>query len=252
MPVKLNEAVKAANTRIAVYGAAGVGKTSLIATLPGDTLILSAEAGLRSLATCTRTDLEAEEVVDFAHFVSLVKQLRDGSYLNSEGQPWVPTWIALDSFSELVERLNTDNKSKFKGFEVYNKTVDLTNNVLHGLSSLPSNVLYLCKEQKKEERKQVGNTEVVTTYCSAKFPYAEISASLPYQFDFFLRLVVVDEVINGSRQSVRYLQTQKTAEADAKCRGGEHLEQYEAADLKALLRKLSRAEKAALNQVKGE
>ena len=47
--VNLQERLLQATLNVVVYGQAGAGKTSLIKTLPGRVLVVSAEAGLLSL-----------------------------------------------------------------------------------------------------------------------------------------------------------------------------------------------------------
>jgi len=240
VPVKLSEAVEQTNLRICVYGASGVGKTRSILTLPGSVLVANVEGGLRVLQGTDREDIEVEQINTFHDFANLGAAIKSGQVLDCNGAPF--TWLVLDSYSELTELLHQGAKKAAKGFEVYNRTVDSSQGTLQALKALPINILFLCKETRKEETITVGGEQLKNTYCKAKFPYGEITESLPYQFDFFLRLIAVDEVVSGKRQLVRYLQTGKTSDADAKVREtitAEPVALYEPVDYAALIAKLS-------------
>ena len=56
----LKDAIESRATKYLVYGGSGVGKTTLIASLPGKILILSAESGLLSLSGA---DIDADGVL---------------------------------------------------------------------------------------------------------------------------------------------------------------------------------------------
>ena len=60
----VRDSVENNGIKFCVYGAAGAGKTSLIRTIPGKTLILSAESGLLSIAD---VDADVAETVSYTH-----------------------------------------------------------------------------------------------------------------------------------------------------------------------------------------
>ncbi len=245
MPIKLHEAIKRTNCKILCYGGSGTGKTTLIGTLPaGRVLVLAAEDGLLALQDLERDDIEVESIADWKQLSSVVTAIRSGSFRWSDGQPFVDKsgqipWLVVDSVTEVSERLNQQLKADdaVNGFGAYNGTHDRTLQMLQVVRDLPCDVLFICKEKVDEEKIKVNKEVIKTNSFSPLFPYAALSAAVPYLFDFVLRLTVEDEVIAGKKVATRLLQTGRTSAAVAKSRSSA-LSLYEPADLAALVAKV--------------
>lgn len=100
--------------RFMVYGYSGVGKTQLIGTIPGKTLVLNTDKGMKTLRKSVIDYVSAntwKEVVDFLNFIKTEECLKTYE------------WIVFDSVSAMAQLLFvdlTDNK-KFAGYDLWNQ-----------------------------------------------------------------------------------------------------------------------------------
>ena len=225
--VKLTEAATQAPPKICTYGAAGVGKTRSIATLPGRVLVGSAEAGLLSLAQAKRDDIDVTVIETFADVGDIYKSMKAGAGYD---------WLVLDSLSEIAEVLLVEEKAKTKDpRQAYGAIADRIMTMLQEVRKLPCGVLYLAKEARIQVDIE-GSESTRTTYGVA-FPGAQLGARVPFMFDFLLRQVVRTEVVDGKKAIVRRLQTFADGTSDCKDRSGS-LEPYEAVDYAAIVSKV--------------
>ena len=129
--LKANE-LAASKLTCLIYGVPGMGKTTLLGTLPGNTLILDVDRGTRVIADCENVDVV--EISDDLHEVNEVLQMLEKSkkYQN----------VAVDSLSELERGLlayygRMGNNDGLPGMQDYGranaKIIDLCR-ILRGLA----------------------------------------------------------------------------------------------------------------------
>ena len=216
--VNLQERLQEATLNIVVYGQAGAGKTSLIKTLPGKVLVVSAEAGLLSLRGF---DVDVAEV-------ATVDDLREVHNMLAKGGHGYD-WVAVDSLSEIAELVLAAEKAKTPDpRKAYGTLVDQMMAVCRAFRELPINVYMSAKA---ERFKDESTSRLIS---ALSMPGAKLGQQIPYLFDEVLRLVVgKDEEGNV----VRALQTSAEPNADAKDRSGK-LDHYEQPDLGAVYAKI--------------
>lgn len=215
----VRDSVQSNGIKVCVYGAAGAGKTSLIRTIPGKTLILSAESGLLSIA-----DIEADvaEVKSIDDVREAYKFLADGDHDYS--------WVALDSFSEICEVLLSEEKQKTKDpRQAYGQVIETGTALARAFRDLPLGVYFSAKS----ERTKDDATGRISA--SISMPGAKLGAALPYLFDEVFYLFSATDKESGELE--RWLQTSGDQRADAKDRSGK-LEQYEPANLADIVAKI--------------
>jgi len=215
----VRESVSDTAEKIAVYGDAGAGKTSLIRTLPGKTLILSAESGLLSIQ-----DIDA----DVAE-VSSVEDVRDAyRFLRDSDHPY--EWVALDSFSEICEVLLSEEKAKTKDpRQAYGAVIEAGTSLARAFRDLPLGVYFSAKAERQKDE-ATGRISA-----SISMPGAKLGAALPYLFDEVFYLFCATDKESGELE--RWLQTTGDQRAIAKDRSGK-LDMYESADLGAIINKI--------------
>lgn len=224
----LRDAIDARAPKILVYGGAGVGKTTLIASLRGKVLILSAEAGLLSLAGA---DLDADvvEVQSIDALRAVYAELRAGDHGYD--------WVVLDSVSEIGEVCLSAEKAKTKDpRQAYGSLSDEMTKIMRAFRDLSCGVYFSAKlsSTKDEATGRVSH--------GVSMPGAKLGEALPYLFDEVFRLVVIDEDDGeGGKVSARYLMTSTDGKSVAKDRSG-RLDALEPADLGAVVAKIGGAE----------
>jgi len=220
----LRDVVDSRAPKILVYGGAGVGKTTLIASLRGKMLILSAEAGLLSLAGA---DIDADVVE-----VTSIEALR-AVYAELRADAHGYDWVVLDSVSEIAEVVLSAEKAKTKDpRQAYGALSDEMVKIMRAFRDLACGVYFSAKlaSTKDETTGRVSH--------SIGMPGAKLGEALPYLFDEVFRLVVIDEDDgNGGKVASRYLLTATDGKSVAKDRSGK-LEAYEPADLGAVVAKI--------------
>lgn len=215
----VKESVTSNGVKICVYGSAGAGKTSLIRTIPGKTLILSAESGLLSIA-----DIDA----DVAE-VSSVDDLREAYAFLREGKHDYQ-WVALDSFSEICEVLLSEEKAKTKDpRQAYGAVIEIGTSLARAFRDLPLGVYFSAKAERVKDE-STGRVSAALA-----MPGAKLGAALPYLFDEVFHLFGAKDKESGELE--RWLQTSGDQRADAKDRSGK-LDMYEPADLSHIVAKI--------------
>lgn len=220
----LADAIGKNQPKIVVYGAPGVGKTSLAASLPGKLLILSAEAGLLSLAGA---DIDADVVE-----VQSLETLR-AVYSELKAAPDAYAWVVLDSVSEIAEVVLAAEKAKTKDPRAaYGALQDSMLGIMRAFRDLSCGVYFSAKMSTTKDE-ATGRVSY-----GIGMPGAKLGESIPYLFDEVFRLVVVDEDDGaGGKVASRYLLTATDGKSTAKDRSG-RLDAYERADLGAVVAKI--------------
>jgi phage nucleotide-binding protein len=221
----LRDAVEARAPKILVYGGAGVGKTTLIASLTGKILIISAEAGLLSLAGAD-IDADVVEVTSIEALRAVYAELRAGDHGYA--------WVVLDSVSEIGEVVLSAEKAKTKDPRAaYGALSDEMLKIMRAFRDLSCGVYFSAKlaSTKDEATGRVSH--------GIGMPGAKLGEALPYLFDEVFRLVVIDEDDGqGGKIAARYLLTATDGKSVAKDRSGK-LDALEPADLGHVEAKIS-------------
>jgi phage nucleotide-binding protein len=225
--MKLAQAIRPHAPKVLIYGDSGIGKTTLIGSLPGKVLIVSAESGLLSLSFASgddRFDVVEIEAVD--DLIAVHKHLTSKTHGYD--------WVALDSISEIAEVVLTAEKKKVSDpRQAYGAVIERVTAAMRAFRDLPIGVYFSAKLAKVKD----DATGRITYGIS--MPGAKLGDAVPYLFDEVFRLVCVDEVDpDGNRVPVRYLQTSGDARSIAKDRSGA-LDPLEPADLGAVVAKMA-------------
>ena len=225
--LSLKDAIQARAPKILVYGDAGTGKTTLIASLRGRVLVLSAESGLLSLRGLDRVDGEGVDVVE----IKTMSELREAYALLRAGHDY--QWIVLDSVSEIAEVVLLDEKAKTKDpRQAYGALQEQMTSLLRSFRDLSAGVYFSAKLNKSKDE-----TTGRVSY-GIGMPGAKLGEMVPYLFDEVFRLVIVEEERDGVKTTARYLQTASDARSVAKDRSG-RLDALEPADLGAVVAKIT-------------
>lgn len=219
----LTDTIQPDSPKICVYGFPGAGKTHLISTLPGKTLILSAEAGLLSLHGKMEADVAEVKSVD---------ELREAYRLLSTGTHDYQ-WVALDSFSEIAEVLLAAEKAATKDTRTaYGKVIEVGMQMGRAFRDLPIGVYFACKAERQKDD-ATGRQSVAIS-----MPGARLAQGIPYLFDEVFHLFVDRDKETG--ETTRWLQCVGDARADCKDRSG-RLDAYEPGNLSHVVRKIGGA-----------
>ena len=203
-----------AGVKTLVYGAAGTGKTTLIAGMPTP-LILSAESGLLSLQGSDLQYLEINSVSDLREAYKWLVGSQEAKHFES---------VALDSISEIAElTLATSLATNKDGRAAYGALNTTISEIVRVFRELPLHVLLIAKLDK-------GQDELGRITYSPGMPGQKLSQSLPYFVDEVLALRVTT---TGERE----LLCQPDSLWLAKDRSG-RLDRLEPPDLGALIRKI--------------
>ena len=207
-----------AGVKTLVYGAAGTGKTTLIAGMPNP-LILSAESGLLSLQGSDLQYLEVNSVSDLKEAYKWLVASEEAKKFES---------VCLDSISEIAEVCLGEQQATTKdGRQVYGQLGTVMGEVIRAFRDLPLHVLLIAKLDK-------GTDELGRITYSPGMPGQKLSQSLPYFFDEVLALRI-DKNAEGLVR--RELLCQPDSLWLAKDRSG-RLDRLEPPDLGALIRKI--------------
>lgn len=202
------------------YGESGIGKTTLLQTMP-EPIIISAEQGLLSLS---HVDLPVIEINSFAQMIDAYKFLRDSKEALKYNS------IGFDSISDLSEVLLTEYKGQFKdGRQAYGKMADDTADAVRRFRDLARYNVYMIAKLKR----QVDDLTGAVTYVPS-IPGQQMLQNLPYFFDLVF-IMRYDKDKDGKK--IRVLQTEGDRQYIAKDRSNK-LEKIEPPDLGAVIRKM--------------
>lgn len=211
--------------KLLAYGVAGVGKTSLIKTLPAP-VILSAEAGLLSLNSSDIPYIE----------VRTIQELEEARrWLTSSAEAAQFQSVALDSISEIAEVVLADEKDKNKdGRKAYGAMQDTMSNLIRSFRDISGKHVYFSAKVEKTQ------DEMGAILYSPSLPGQKMSQLLPYFFDEVLAMRFLKDKDGVTH---RALMTAGDGVWIAKDRSGK-LDYIEQPDLGAIIRKIGGAKNA--------
>ena len=207
--------------KLLIYGQAGAGKTFSTQSMPGNVLVISAEAGLLSIKDAPNVS---------AIEVSSIDDLREVYEALNSGELSFDS-VCLDSVSEISEILLVHEKTKNKdGRMAYQNVSEAVTSLMRSFRDLDMHVLFLCKEGKE-------NNDGIFLF-GPKMASKPLGEAITYFFDEVLALRVYDDVDeNGDSVIKRALQTRIHGGYTAKDRSGK-LDKFEEPNLTALIEKL--------------
>ena len=205
--------------KVLVYGAAGVGKTALIASLPSP-IVLSAEGGLLSLQGADLPFIEVASLDD----------LREAySWCRDSGEAKVYQSICLDSISEVAEVvLHHELKANKDGRAAYGEMNTTMSEIIRSFRDLAGRHIYMSAKLEK------SSDELGRMLYNPGMPGKTLTQGLPYFFDEVLALRV-EKDSEGATQ--RALMTDGDGLWLAKDRSGK-LDAWEAPDLGSIIKKI--------------
>lgn len=217
--LKSTRGAAADGVKVLVYGGAGAGKTTLIGTLP-DPIIISAEAGLLSLADL---DIPYIEVTDMA-------SLREAySYVASKEASAFKS-IAIDSISEIAEVvLSYEKKNNKDPRAAYGEMQTQMADLIRAFRDLTGKNVYMSAKMEKVQ------DESGRILYGPSMPGKLLPQSLPYFFDEVLALRVEKD---DEGKSQRALMCDSDGLWSAKDRSGK-LDAWETADLSYIINKIA-------------
>jgi len=222
----IKEALDNNGIKILIHSLAGCGKTVACATTGAPTLIISAEAGLLSLADApdhikTTVIYSIDDLEKVYDYLTLENGLRDYE------------WIALDSISEIAEVLLAEEKNKSKDpRQAYGNLSERMMKIMRMFRDLAINVIITCKTKRQEDQ----DSGIVTFV--PMLPGAALTQNISYMFDevFALR-VEQDTDEDGKKFDYRILQTGRCRRYEAKDRSGK-LDPFEEVHIGRLVAKI--------------
>ncbi len=216
--LKRSGGITTEGVKLLVYGQAGAGKTSLIPSMPNP-VVLSAEGGLLSIR---------EADVPYVEITSLESLYEAYEWVSGpDGQQFDS--VCLDSISEVAEVvLAHELKTNKDGRAAYGELNSKMASLIRAFRDLPGkHVLMTAKLEKSQD-------EMGRILYSPSMPGKSLTQQLPYFFDFCFPLRVERDA-DGNTQ--RALMTDSDGLWLAKSRS-HHLDQWEAPDLGAIIRKI--------------
>ncbi len=227
MPVKIrsiSKVVDETGLKILIHGPAGAGKTVMCCTTGEPTLLISAESGLLSVKNAPKYIKVAiiETIDDLEDIYAFLLDPK-----NVEKFPWV----ALDSISEIAERvLYNEKQAAADPRKAYGNMQDYIEDRLRkfrDLSDLGYNIVMSCKQQRIQEDGRAS-------FYGPLMPGQKLHQKIPYLFDEVFALRVEKEK-DGS--VYRVIQTGRDNAYEAKDRSG-MLDMFEPPNLKKIARKI--------------
>ena len=202
-----------------IYGRAGMGKTSLVATAPAP-LLISAESGLLSLRPQNLErmfgvqtpgisyDIPVVEIKTIQDLIEIERLLRtDASYQQFQT-------ICIDSLSEIAEVVLANAKAQVKDKrQAYVELQEQIIMLVKAFRDLPGRNVYITA---KEERIKDESTGI--SLAGPGMPGSKIGPALPYLFDEVFQLGKAKDPATNTEY--RYLRTQPDFNSDAKDRSG--------------------------------
>lgn len=217
--IKSTAALAANGAKFLVYGNSGVGKTSLIPTLPSP-IVLSAEGGLLSIKDSNLPFIEIASMTDLQEAYKWLLESDEAKQYQS---------VALDSISEIGEVvLNHERKLTKDPRQAYGAMQEQITDIIRAFRDLPSKHVYFTAKCEKAQ------DETGRMLYAPAMPGNKTGQSLPYFFDEVLALRVEKDV-DGITQ--RALMCDTDGLWQAKDRSGK-LDAWEAPDLGLIIEKI--------------
>ena len=144
MAVKLNRTSEVAlnGVKVLVYGQAGAGKTTLLATLP-DVVVMSAEAGLLSIADADLPYIEIKSIADLRDAYAWARDSDEAKQFKSVG---------IDSISEIAEVvLAYEKKASKDPRQAYGQMQEEMAEIIRAFRDLPGRNIYMSAKVEKTQ-----------------------------------------------------------------------------------------------------
>jgi hypothetical protein len=230
----IDEAIGETGIKICVYGPAGSGKTVLSTTANAPTIILSAEAGLRSLKNIPGTKKELCRIWQ-------IKKLADmhAAFMWLE-QEKRADWLMIDSISEIAEVLLGIKKGELADKRAaYGNMADDMLDTIRALRDLPYYNVMMTAKQDHWKDDHSGITRFVPM-----LPGQILTKSIAYLFDEMFALRVEPnpnydaQTMTEDQKVMRVLQTGLDISYEAKDRSG-LLNMFEPANIAHIAAKIN-------------
>lgn len=217
-----NAAAQINGIKVLVHGLAGTGKTMLCGTTGEPTVIISAEAGLLSLA---RTNIPVIEVSSLADMHEAYRFLTQ----SAEGQQF--KWVCLDSISEIAEKVLAEEKRKAKDpRQAYGALIEEMWSLIRAYRDLQGRDVYFsCKTDKSKDASGA-------ILYAPDMPGNTLGQGIGYFFDEVFCLRAERDAADPQKVS-RFFQTGRDHMYEAKDRSGA-LDLYEPPSLQHIKQKI--------------
>lgn len=214
------EAAASHGVKACAYGRSGMGKTTLCATSPSP-VILSAEAGLLSLAKFDILAIEIKTVADLAEAHKWVTQS------NEAKQYWT---VCIDSVTEIGETILANAKTQVKDVrQAYGELIDKMLMTIKAFRDIQGKHVYVAAKEARFKEEATGKVMY-----GPSMPGQVLGQGLPYYFDEVFHLNI-GTTAEGDKY--RYLRTQPDFQYEAKDRSGV-LDEIEKPDLNHIFNKI--------------
>ena len=211
--------LSANGVKMLVYGNAGVGKTSLIPTLPNP-VVLSAEGGLLSIQGADVPFIEINSMATLMEAYTWLTKSEESKQFES---------VALDSISEIGEVVLAEELKRNKdGRAAYGELNTVMASMIRAFRDLPNKHVYFTAKCDKSQ------DETGRMLFAPSMPGKSLSMQIPYFFDLLLALRVEKDAEGLSQ---RALMCDSDGIWQAKDRSGK-LDTWEAPDLGAIIAKI--------------
>ena len=208
------------SVKILVHGQSGVGKTTLIGTLPNP-VVISAEGGLLALADLEIPYLNVTNMTELNEAFEWLAGSKEADQFQS---------VAIDSISEIAEVvLNTEKKLTKDPRQAYGALQEQMTDLIRAFRDLPKKHVYMSA---KTEKATDENGRILY---SPSMPGNKLGQMLPYFFDEVLALRVERDADGVTH---RGLMCDSDGLWTAKDRSGK-LSPWEDAELGAIIRKIT-------------
>lgn len=216
--------------KILVYGPSGIGKTSLIATMP-DPVALSVEKGLLSLNAANQKAIFGRAinvpVIEISSFVDLHEAYR----FISESAHAKALNPCIDSLSDIAEVVLANAKASVKDpRKAYGDLVDRMTDLIRKFRDLPGRHVYMTAKQDRE-KDEASNMVLY----GPSMPGKNLTNGVAHFFDEVFAMGVSPKQANGS--TYRFLRTQADIQFQAKDRSGA-LDEIEQPNLGIIISKI--------------
>lgn len=212
MEIKSTKNIKAEEkVHVCIYGAPGSGKTKMIETLPGKTLVVNSDRGLLSLKGSENVDytnIETfEDVIEVMKFIKSDKNTYDN--------------IVMDSITTIADKLYTYLEGKgLKGFDIWRDYGKYIKGIISTLrDSTKFNSVSIFELSRKENESGITINGV------------GLQGSLASKVGHFYDCFLATRVKHNREGSVYKLQTRHADGYECKIRGGEEIDTYVEQDL---------------------
>lgn len=207
--------------KICVHGPSGYGKTVLAATLPGEALIISAEAGLLSIAPANlirmfgvSRNLPVIVIRSGADFIESY------NFVATNPQAKKFTAIGVDSISEIADMILAHELKLAKDpRQAYGTTNQIMAEYIRKFRDLKGKHVYFSARQEKS-----ADTDGITRFAPV-MPGKTLTQLAPHFFDEVFALCLAPKDAQGN--SRRFLRTKPDIQYQAKDRSGALLSEEE-------------------------